>query len=108
MKLIPLIGACLLASLATATLAQPAVNGKHASLDCAACHGQPSPASRAPASSCTHCHGDNAAVAAKTAGVKPNPHASHEGDLRCTKCHRVHSESVIYCNECHQFNFKLK
>lgn len=108
MKLTSLIGVGLLVGVATAALAQPSVNGKHASLDCAACHGQASPASRAPTSSCINCHGDNAAVATKTANVKPNPHASHEGDLRCTKCHRVHSESVIYCNECHQFSFKLK
>ena len=90
--------------------AQPALTGKHATagLNCAACHQSDAPTSRAPASACQTCHGNNAAVAEKTKDVKPNPHASHEGELRCTKCHRAHSPSVIYCNECHQFQFKLK
>jgi len=32
-----------------------------------------------------------------------NPHKSHYGDMRCTQCHRIHSESRLYCNKCHDF-----
>ena len=46
----------------------------------------------------------------KTKNVKPvNPHVSpHYGKtLECTNCHLMHQESENYCNQCHEFNFKV-
>ncbi|MBS5218444.1 MAG: cytochrome c3 family protein, partial [Sutterella wadsworthensis] len=28
--------------------------------------------------------------------------------LSCTACHREHSQSKVYCNECHEFSYKIK
>ncbi|WP_418869780.1 cytochrome c3 family protein, partial [Sutterella wadsworthensis] len=38
-----------------------------------------------------------------------NPHVSpHYGKtLECTNCHLMHQESENYCNQCHEFNFKV-
>ena len=47
----------------------------------------------------------------KTAKVKPtNPHVSpHYGkDLECTNCHMGHMEPENFCNQCHQFDFKVR
>ena len=86
------------------------VTGKHAEakVTCAACHGSDAPTKRAPASACISCHGDNASVAKRTKNVTPNPHDSHQGDLRCTLCHKTHEPSVVYCDECHSFKFNIK
>ncbi len=55
---------------------------------------------------CTECH-DYEKVTALTvdfggdSGV--NPHASHNGKLDCTSCHRMHNENIMWCNSCHNF-----
>ncbi|MGV8084196.1 MAG: cytochrome c3 family protein [Coriobacteriia bacterium] len=32
-----------------------------------------------------------------------NPHDSHQGQLDCYNCHSVHHTSVMYCNQCHNW-----
>lgn len=76
---------------------------------CSGCHGEGTP-SRAPArEACLKCHVSYAAVAKRTEKLKPNPHASHDGDVACSQCHSTHGVPRLYCNGCHSFqNFKLK
>jgi hypothetical protein len=53
---------------------------------------------------CLECHGTYDELAEKTRGyddAKYNPHDSHNGELECYDCHRMHSQSVIYCSQCH-------
>lgn len=60
---------------------------------------------------CMGCHGDYKAMAEKTKNLpEPNPHwSNHYGSgLSCTACHREHSQSKVYCNECHEFSYKIK
>ncbi len=37
-------------------------------------------------------------------------HDSHGGKIRCTVCHSAHKEQPekLYCNNCHQFDVKIK
>jgi len=53
---------------------------------------------------CLECH-DSEEIKLATVnynGTARNPHDSHYGDsLECFSCHRVHRESVMYCNSCH-------
>lgn len=79
-------------------------------VNCEACHKTNAPVAAAKSKSCKQCHNYNE-LAAKTSKLNPNPHDSHAGQLRCTLCHKEHSESVVYCKECHKngdpkFNFK--
>ena len=58
---------------------------------------------------CTVCHNVKALVA-KTKNVKPvNPHVSphYQDSLDCTNCHLGHQPSENFCNQCHQFDFKV-
>lgn len=86
------------------------IGGKHldAGLVCTDCHESAEPTKRAPMSACTSCHGVYADVAELTKNVEPNPHDSHQGELRCSTCHRTHEPSVNYCNECHEFDYNVK
>lgn len=86
------------------------VLGKHGveQIPCEDCHGTPTPDKRAPASACTGCHGEYDEIAKLTEAQDPNPHKSHQGELRCTMCHKVHQPSVVYCNECHDYGMKIK
>lgn len=86
------------------------LRGKHleAALDCETCHATSTPVRRAPASSCTKCHEDYPALGELTANAEPNPHASHQGEIRCTACHKVHEPSVLYCDTCHAFELKME
>jgi hypothetical protein len=77
-----------------------------AGLNCASCHSESPPAKQPGAAVCTKCHGGYQDLAAKTAADQPNPHASHLGDIPCESCHRIHQASVIYCAQCHNFDFK--
>lgn len=80
-------------------------------LSCQMCHGPDSKNPQTPTiETCTACHQTDALVK-KTAKVKPtNPHVSpHYGkELDCTNCHMGHMESENFCNQCHQFNFKVR
>jgi fumarate reductase flavoprotein subunit len=93
------------------------LRGKHlaAELKCKDCHGTDVPDRRAPASRCKECHEGEIEIASKQLPlrgktgkiVEVNVHASHQGELRCTLCHRVHSPSVLYCNDCHEYDVKV-
>lgn len=76
---------------------------------CETCHaGQQTP-SEPSMDVCTGCHKVDALVE-KTKNVKPtNPHVSpHYGNtLECINCHMMHGESTNFCDQCHQFNFKM-
>ncbi len=37
----------------------------------------------------------------KTADMTFNPHVTQHGDIACSTCHKAHSDSVMYCTECH-------
>jgi hypothetical protein len=50
---------------------------------------------------CLQCHGTYAQLAQRTANLERNPHDSHQGQLDCRTCHRVHTDSVYYCGQCH-------
>ena len=78
-------------------------------LSCADCHGEKSPPGVPERETCLKCHGSYAAVAKRTENLKPNPHASHDGDVACIQCHSTHGTPRLYCNGCHNFqNFKMK
>jgi len=81
-----------------------------AQLECIDCHGVEEPVKRARASACKNCHEDHKGEV-KTyynngQPVEVNPHDSHQGELRCTLCHKIHEPSVLYCNQsgCHSFD----
>jgi hypothetical protein len=77
-------------------------------LSCTGCHDSFFPEERASEERCMECHKGYAAVAAKTAKIKPNPHESHLGEIRCTLCHKAHAASVDYCAKCHSFGYFSK
>lgn len=112
MKSIPLICAALLLAALSAGASAAGIADHHKShgLDCAVCHGPDKANLKEPATAdCTGCHAVDALVA-KTKDVKPtNPHMSphYRSELDCTNCHMGHMESENFCNQCHQFNFKL-
>lgn len=69
----------------------------------------------APEETCRGCHGDRAESKAitfqDTNGKRftERLHASHLGSIHCSKCHKSHGPSVLYCNEaCHLHSFRLK
>ena len=79
-------------------------------LTCETCHG-PDKANRQEPTidTCKQCH-DVKALAEKTKGVKPaNPHMSphYRDELECTNCHLMHGETENFCDQCHQFGFKV-
>ena len=77
---------------------------------CADCHGKAKKPAYVQAAQCLACHGPAAALAEKTAAVKPeNPHASpHWGAaMECAVCHRQHEAPVDWCAHCHRFGFKV-
>jgi fumarate reductase flavoprotein subunit len=100
---------------ASSTDAKPAVpGGGHGFLidthlahhiECAACHTENPQAKAVGTATCNGCHQEIAASKAP----QPNPHHAHSGhlgDIPCASCHHVHQESVLVCNECHNFNMK--
>lgn len=52
-----------------------------------------------------HEHGSYEEIAERTAykleTVNRNPHDSHNGQINCYVCHKVHRESEDYCSNCH-------
>lgn len=81
---------------------------KHAKpgIKCESCHGSDT-ATRVTMPKCLQCHGSYAKVAELTRKDKPNPHESHQGEVRCGECHKEHGQSVNSCNECHTFEMKV-
>ena len=79
-------------------------------VNCVSCHGKAKKPQALGMEKCVACHGSTAKLAEKTAKVKPeNPHTSpHYGtELDCNLCHRQHAKSENYCNQCHNFNFRV-
>jgi len=54
-----------------------------------------------------HVNSEIQKAAAVTQVYPANPHQSHYGEIKCTQCHRIHSESRLYCNTCHDFQDKV-
>lgn len=79
---------------------------KAMNLPCEACHGNIKPREVPEESACMTCHQSRDAVKAKTAKLKPNPHYGHDETVECTACHKEHQESVLICDECHQWGYK--
>lgn len=76
-------------------------------LPCETCHKTPD--TMPDTNTCRTCHDADAVVKA-TEKVKPqNPHTSpHYGkDLDCVNCHIGHEASQNFCDQCHQFGFKV-
>ena len=94
--------------------ASPYLDALHArkNVTCTGCHGKRLPAAEETVENdrCLNCHESYEKLAEKTASAefpKRNPHRSHLVALDCTKCHRAHGESKLYCLECHS-NFGTK
>ena len=88
----------------------------HAKADivCAGCHGKDIPKADDTVESarCLECHGPMDQLAKKTEPKDfkdRNPHESHLGNIACTFCHKSHTESKVYCLQCHKnFDMKIK
>jgi fumarate reductase flavoprotein subunit len=84
---------------------------KEAELNCADCHGVAVPEKRAPAAICVECHTkkeDSKLIEFDDGDriISINPHNSHIGEIRCTHCHRIHTQSVLHCNDACHHKFK--
>ena len=113
--MIGLLAACLSFGVNAQTPTLKSFHAK-AGVQCTTCHNSPldkkqftKPENKA----CLACHGPYEKLAAKTAKMpndEPNPHASnHYGDgIMCTACHAEHKQSEVYCDNCHQFKYKIK
>jgi hypothetical protein len=76
---------------------------------CKSCHANVRKPEAPPSTQCLTCHSGDAIFAA-TSNIKPrNPHGSpHYGkESDCNLCHHQHKKSENFCNECHQFDFKV-
>jgi hypothetical protein len=86
------------------------LSGKHIKngINCEDCHsGEKEPKTNADVQPCLDCHGGYAGMAEATETLEVNPHASHEGELPCSECHKSHTPSIDYCEQCHTFSFKV-
>ncbi len=107
-----LAAAALLLAFASPSFAGEKLADMHvkSGLKCESCHGPDMKDPKIPDTAvCTGCHAVDA-LAEKTKDVKPaNPHNSpHYGkELDCANCHLLHQESENYCDQCHQFGFKV-
>ncbi len=77
--------------------------------NCQLCHGVMDPVTAPDTRNCANCHGTPEDVAKRSAKLEPNPHDSPhwETELPCDACHKEHSKSVSYCQNCHQFDHKV-
>lgn len=57
-----------------------------------------------PKEMCLKCHNYDD-VKAKTNFKDSNPHDSHNGELECYECHKMHEPSKVLCAQCHQFSW---
>ena len=100
------------ACMASSAWADPMLADRHVAkgVPCTVCHGPDKANPQEPTTqTCTGCHNVKALVA-KTKNVKPvNPHVSphYQDSLDCTNCHLGHQPSENFCNQCHQFDFKV-
>ena len=107
------------AALLFATAASAGVADHHTKmgLDCKSCHG-PDGKGEVTTQTCTGCHQVDALVAQQV--VEGHLHAvdrrtgkgihfspPYGNELDCASCHMGHSDSENFCNQCHQFDFKV-
>ncbi|WP_425804449.1 cytochrome c3 family protein [Desulfitobacterium sp. Sab5] len=57
-----------------------------------------------PQEMCLKCHNYDD-VKAKTNFDESNPHDSHNGELQCYTCHKMHEPSQVLCTQCHNFSW---
>lgn len=56
---------------------------------------------------CLECHSDFKEIVTKTNFSESNPHESpHYEDMECNLCHNMHTESEVYCAQCHEFEWQ--
>ena len=55
---------------------------------------------------CVECHGTLEELATQSK-AHITPHRSHLGAISCTSCHSGHSQSKVYCNNCHTFAMSI-
>lgn len=66
-----------------------------------------------PKEECLQCHehGSYQQLSEITAHFEPligaNPHDSHNGELECHLCHKMHRESEDYCAQCHDWGWTV-
>lgn len=115
--LFALAGIALALTMGTAAAADYKVQKHHEAVikDCTMCHTKENaiagnvfvvPSDK----TCIACHGGYDTLAAKTNKLaEPNPHKSHHygQNISCTACHKEHSKPTVYCNECHEFKYKM-
>jgi len=75
--------------------------------DCLDCHSSYFPDGPASMGVCMDCHGSYPSLAELTSDAEPNPHASHVGEIDCGHCHKMHEESVLVCDQCHNHNLEV-
>ena len=94
------------------------VHVQQSKLACKACHGDKAPKSVTAEESlatvnqnCINCHGDAKSLADKIApklvNKEINPHGSHLVEIDCVTCHRGHTASQAYCQQCHAFDMTM-
>ncbi len=86
-----------------ASVKQPKMHHKEGGVSCVDCHETDNPLKGAEETACLNCHGSREDITALTEKVDPNPHFGHEDGLTCDSCHREHEDSVLYCDDCHQW-----
>jgi hypothetical protein len=74
---------------------------------CRGCHGDGDPRNALTTAQCFSCHKSYQEVAKLTKDLAINPHESHFGNIDCGQCHKAHQKSKLYCNKCHDCDFKV-
>ena len=107
------LGIAALGMMAQTASAAPFLADRHAAMKvpCTACHdGAPKAGDVVADAKCLACHGPRSKLEALYADKKEyNPHKNHLGEIECTICHKGHSKSQAYCEQCHQdFQMPMK
>jgi len=58
-----------------------------------------------PTDRCVACHGSYDRMAKRPSSYEKNPHKAHLPDLRCTVCHKGHTQFKDFCSSCHPFGY---
>lgn len=107
--LVFMVGACLCSQ---SVFASNFGADRHAKLgvSCVVCHGPDEKNPKLPGiEECEQCHNVKALVE-KTKHVKPkNPHTSphYQDRLDCNNCHMMHEPPQNFCQQCHNFDYKV-
>ncbi len=83
-------------------------------LACADCHGIDEPTVAPEQAACESCHGDMTDAEEvevyniqQRHKLKVPMHDSHQAPVPCQSCHSIHSESKLFCNDCHMFDVEV-